>query len=201
MADAESASVSCASTSTRAGHAGLRRSSHTSGRERHPARVTSISLTSTCHRCATTWRGSSAPYLWSWITHSTVVSWIASKRPVALERVGPFNVGAFFLSGRDGTLILTALVTAILLKVVLECIVWAKGRVVGRIKGADTRRGRVVAALSLPVLEAGSTALILWFTDVLLGDAVYLGAFWSVTLLVVVLMLARAGVRAFIKEK
>ncbi|WP_314424138.1 hypothetical protein [uncultured Microbacterium sp.] len=90
---------------------------------------------------------------------------------------------------------LTSLATAILLKVVLEVIVWAKGRVIGRIKGALTRRARVTAALALPVLAAGSKALILWLTDIVFGDAVHLGGFWAVTLLVLSLMLARALVR------
>lgn len=93
---------------------------------------------------------------------------------------------------------LTSLATAMLLKIVLEGIMWAKERVIGRIRGADTRRRKVIAALALPVLGAGSKALILWLTDVLLGDAVYLGGFWAVTLLVITLMAARALVRKFV---
>ncbi len=93
---------------------------------------------------------------------------------------------------------LTSLATAILLKVALECVIWAKERVVARVKGADTRGGKVLAALGLPVLGAGSKALILWLTDLLFGDAVYLGGFWAVTLLVITLMAGRALVRAVI---
>lgn len=93
---------------------------------------------------------------------------------------------------------LTSLATAILLKVVLEAILWAKKRVVTRIKTADTRRGRVVAAIALPILGAGSKGLILWLSDVVLRDAVYLGGFWAVTLLIVALMLSRALVRRIV---
>jgi hypothetical protein len=52
--------------------------------------------------------------------------------------------------------------------------------------------------VSLVVVAAGSKALILWLTDAALGNAVYLGGFFAVTLLVVTLMLARAGVRRVI---
>jgi len=90
---------------------------------------------------------------------------------------------------------LVSLATAVLLKIALEGVIWAKNRVVRRIRGAHTRARKVAAALVLPVLGAGSKALILWLTDVLFGDAVYLGGFWSVTLLVITLMIARSLVR------
>lgn len=95
---------------------------------------------------------------------------------------------------------LASVITAILLKVVLEAVVWVKTRVVNRIKKTDTVRVKVVSAVGLALLGGGSKALILWLTDLVLGDAVYLGGFWSVTLLVVILMLARAGVRATLKQ-
>lgn len=90
---------------------------------------------------------------------------------------------------------LMSLATAVLLKVALEVIIWAKERVIRRIKAADTRARKVLSALTLPVLGAGSKALILWLTDALFGDAVYLGGFWAVTLLVITLMVARSFVR------
>ncbi len=95
---------------------------------------------------------------------------------------------------------LTSLVTAVLLKLVLEVVVVVrmKTRIVGRIKSAETPRGKAISSVSLVVVAAGSKALILWLTDVVLGDAVYLGGFFAVTLLVVTLMLARAGVRRVI---
>ncbi len=96
---------------------------------------------------------------------------------------------------------LASLVTAILLKVALEGVIWVKGRIVRRIKDSKTRRARFTAAVSLPILGAGSKALILWLTDVILGDAVYLGGFWAVTLLVITLMAARALVRRITVEE
>ncbi len=94
---------------------------------------------------------------------------------------------------------LTSLVTAILLKLVLEVVVRVKKMIVGRIKGAETARAKAVSTVSLVVAAAGSKALILWLTDAILGDAVHLGGFFAVTLLVVTLMLARAGVRRVIR--
>lgn len=94
---------------------------------------------------------------------------------------------------------LTSLATAILLKLVLEIVVRAKTGIVRRIRGAATSRGKVVAACALVLVAAGSKALILWLTDLVLGDAVHLGGFLSVTLLVVTLMLSRAAVRAILK--
>lgn len=94
---------------------------------------------------------------------------------------------------------LTSLVTAILLKLVLEVVVRVKTRIVGRMKSAETPRVKAVSAVSLVIVAAGSKALILWLTDAVLGDAVYLGGFFAVTLLVVTLMLARAGVRCVTK--
>lgn len=93
---------------------------------------------------------------------------------------------------------LTSLVTALLLKLVLELVVRVKTAVLARIRDAQTARVRALAAIGLVLAGAGSKALILWLTDVVLGDAVSLGGFLSVTLLVVVLMLARAGVRRLI---
>ncbi len=93
-----------------------------------------------------------------------------------------------------------SLLTAILLKLALEAIVWAKVRIVQRIKGADTTRGRLVASASLVALSALSKALILWLTDVVLGDNVHLGGFWSVTLLVVALMACRALLRRLVAD-
>lgn len=93
---------------------------------------------------------------------------------------------------------LTSLATAILLKIVLEVVVHLKTRIISRFENADSTRVRIIAGASLSLLGGGSKALLLWLTDALLGDAVYLGGFFAVTLLVVVLMLARWGVRRLI---
>ncbi len=49
------------------------------------------------------------------------------------------------------------------------------------------------------MVAIGSKAVILWFTDVILGDAVHLGGFFAVTLLVVVLMVVRTLLRGLIR--
>ena len=90
---------------------------------------------------------------------------------------------------------LLALLTAILLKVVLELVLVVKKRVVARIRAAPTPVGRVVNALSLVLVMAGSKFLVLELTALAFGDFVQLGGFFSVTALILTLMLARAGMR------
>ncbi|WP_239071066.1 hypothetical protein [Cellulomonas chitinilytica] len=93
-----------------------------------------------------------------------------------------------------------SLLTAVLLKVALEVVLRVKGRVVARFRAATTRRARVVAALALWVVAAGSKLVVLWLVDVVFGDAVSLGGFVPVTLLVVALLGSRAGVRRLLGE-
>lgn len=90
---------------------------------------------------------------------------------------------------------LLALLTAVLLKVVLEIVVWAKKRLISRIRGTKRSLARAVSVLTLVVLLPGSKLLVLAAVDLIFGDAVYLGGFFSVTLLIIVLMLARGLVR------
>lgn len=94
---------------------------------------------------------------------------------------------------------LVSLATAILLKLVLEVVIRLKGKIIARFKNAGTVRVRIVSIATLVLLGGGSKALIIWLTDIILGDAVFLGGFLSVTLLVVTLMLARLGVRAILE--
>lgn len=88
-----------------------------------------------------------------------------------------------------------SLLTAVLLKVVLEVVLAAKDRVKARFEAATTVAGKALAGLLLWLLMAGSKFVILELIVLVFGDAVSLGSFWSVTALIVVLMLARAGVR------
>ncbi len=90
---------------------------------------------------------------------------------------------------------LVTLLTAVLLKIVLEVVMVAKTAVVGRIKAARTTQRRIVGAFSLLLVGPGSKFLVLWLTDLVFGDRVYLGGFWQVTALIVTLMLARFAVR------
>ena len=88
-----------------------------------------------------------------------------------------------------------SVLTAILLKVVLEVVVVLKTAVVSRLRAARTGRGKVAAALSLWVVAAGSKLVVLELVDLVFGDAVYLGGFVAVTVLVVALIASRAAVR------
>lgn len=94
---------------------------------------------------------------------------------------------------------LTSLLTAIILKLVLEVLLFAKFKILARMKESKAPRVRAVAAFMFVLLTASGKAFILWIIDLVFGDAVYLGGFFAVTLLVVTLILARAGVRAILK--
>ena len=93
---------------------------------------------------------------------------------------------------------LLALLTAILLKVVLEVVVWAKKWLIGRIRGAQTVAVRVVNAVALLLVLPGSKFLVLELVAWVFGGYVYLGGFFQVTGLIIVLMLARGGVRRLV---
>lgn len=91
---------------------------------------------------------------------------------------------------------LFALLTAIL----LEFVLLAKKKVVGRLRSAPTPAGRVVSAAGLVLVMAGSKFVVLELTALLFGDAVRLGGFFQVTALIICLMLSRAGVRRLVAE-
>ncbi len=88
-----------------------------------------------------------------------------------------------------------SLLTAVLLKGVLEVVVAAKNRVKARFRQASTPIGKVVAAVLLWLVLFGSKFLVLETVDLVFGDRVSLGGFFSVTLLILALLLSRAGVR------
>lgn len=88
-----------------------------------------------------------------------------------------------------------SILTAALLKLVLEGVLWVKGRVVGRIRSASTVAARVVSIVMLGLILPGSKFVLLLLEDLLFGEAMSLGGFWSVTLLVIALTLSRWGVR------
>jgi hypothetical protein len=88
-----------------------------------------------------------------------------------------------------------SLLTAVLLKLSLELVLIVKARVVTRFRGATAVRARLAAALLLWATAAGSKIVVLELVNLVFGDAVSLGGFVSVTLLVVTLLLSRAAVR------
>jgi len=88
-----------------------------------------------------------------------------------------------------------SLLTAVLLKGVLEIVVAAKNRVKARFRQASTPIGKVVAAVLLWVVLFGSKFLVLVFRD-----RVSLGGFFSVTALILVLLVSRAVVRRLLQQ-
>lgn len=93
-----------------------------------------------------------------------------------------------------------SLLTALLLKLVLEAVVWCKDRVKGRFKAATTVQGKLGAGLLLWVLMVGSKFVVLELVALFFADQVKLGGFWSVTGLILLLLLARFGVRRLLNE-
>jgi len=92
-----------------------------------------------------------------------------------------------------------SLLTAVLLKGVLEIVVAAKNRVKARFRKAATPAGKAVAAVMLWAVLFGSKFLVLEVVDLVFGNRVSLGGFFSVTGLIIALMLARAAVRRLLQ--
>lgn len=88
-----------------------------------------------------------------------------------------------------------SLLTAVLLKFALELVLIVKGRLASRFHGARTAAGKVGAGLALWAAAVGSKFAVLELVNLLFGDAVSLGGFLSVTLLILALLLSRAAVR------
>ncbi len=93
-----------------------------------------------------------------------------------------------------------SLLTAALLKVALEVVILLKGRILTGLRAADTRRGKLSGAVALWVVAAGSKLAVLELVDLVFGDAVSLGGFIPVTLLVVALLASRAAVRRLLYD-
>lgn len=95
---------------------------------------------------------------------------------------------------------LLALLTAILLKVVLELVLRVKKKVVGGLRSAQTPTARVAGILALLFVMAGSKFVVLELTALAFGDSVQLGGFFAVTALILTLMLARHGTRYLVGD-
>ena len=93
-----------------------------------------------------------------------------------------------------------SLLTAALLKITLEVLIVLKSEILTRLRAADTRRAKLAAAVSLWVVAAGSKLVVLELVDLVFGDAVSLGGFIPVTLLVVALLASRAAVRRLLYD-
>ena len=93
-----------------------------------------------------------------------------------------------------------SLLTAVLLKLVLEAVIILKTRVIDRLRAAPSKRGKAAAAVALWAVAAGSKFVVLELVDLVFGDAVSLGGFIPVTLLVVALLASRAAVRRLLYD-
>ena len=93
-----------------------------------------------------------------------------------------------------------SLFTAVLLKGVLEVVVVAKNRVKTRFRQASAPIGKVLAAVLLWVVLFGSKFLVLEVVNLAFGERVSLGGFFSVTLLILTLLLSRAAVRRLLQR-
>ena len=88
-----------------------------------------------------------------------------------------------------------SLLTALLLKVVLELVVLLKNRIKRLVKASNSVVGKALAGLLLWGLLIGSKFVVLEMVALIFGGQVRLGGFWAVTGLILALLFARAGVR------
>jgi hypothetical protein len=93
-----------------------------------------------------------------------------------------------------------SLLTAVLLKGVLEVVVAAKNWAKARFRQASTPIGKMVAAVLLWVVLFGSKFLVLEAVALVFDARVSLGGFFSVTLLILALLLSRAAVRSLLQR-
>lgn len=91
-----------------------------------------------------------------------------------------------------------SLLTAVLLKLVLEVVLRLKRAVLARRRAATARVAKAAAALTLWVIAAGSKVVVLEIVDLVFGDRVSLGGFIPVTLLVIALLISRSVVHRFL---
>lgn len=91
-----------------------------------------------------------------------------------------------------------SLLTAVLLKLVLEVVVVIKDRVKKRFKEATTTGAKVAAGAMLWAVLVGSKFVVLELVALVFADSVQLGGFVSVTALILVLLASRTGVRTWV---
>lgn len=130
--------------------------------------------------------------------HRPVRTWLAARPADVVDvfvYVVVLNLAVQYLPKVLSENFSLSLLTAVLLKLALEVVLVVKGAVLSRLRAASTRLARTLLALALWVVAAGSKFVVLWLVDLVFGDAVQLGGFLSVTLLVVTLLVARRAVR------
>ena len=105
------------------------------------------------------------------------------------------NIAVEYLPAVISETFTLSLLTAVLLKLVLEVVVAVKNRVKARFKTATTAIGRVGAGLLLWLVLVGSKFVVLELVAFVFRGQVYLGGFFAVTGLIILLLLAHKGVR------
>ena len=93
-----------------------------------------------------------------------------------------------------------SLLTAVLLKLILEVVVALKDRVKGRLKAATSLTGRIASGILLWALLVGSKFAVLEAVSVVFQGQVQLGGFFAVTGLILALLISRAGVRRLLRD-
>ncbi len=88
-----------------------------------------------------------------------------------------------------------SLLTAVVLKITLEVVVALKNRAKRRFRTATGTLGKGVALLLLWLLLVASKFVVIELIALVFSGQVELGGFWAVTGLLLVLLLARSGVR------
>jgi hypothetical protein len=131
-------------------------------------------------------------------THASVRRWMR-QRPADVMDVFVYvvvlNLAVQYVPSVISETFTLSLLTAVLLKVALEAVIFLKIRILSRFRAATTKPARWAAGALLWIAAAGSKIVVLEMVDLVFGDAVSLGNFISVTLLVVALLLSRAAVR------
>lgn len=93
-----------------------------------------------------------------------------------------------------------SLFTAVLLKLVLELVVLVKNQVKRHIKQAPRLIGKVAGVIVLWLVLVGSKFVVLELVALSFAGSVQLGGFFAVTGLILVLLVARAGVRWLLED-
>ncbi len=86
-----------------------------------------------------------------------------------------------------------SLLTAVLLTAILKVVVAAKNWAKARFRAASTPRGKVIAAVLLWLVLFGSKFLVLEAVALVFGARVSLGGFFSVTALILTLLVSQAA--------
>lgn len=133
----------------------------------------------------------------------TVRRWIVARRADVIDLfvyVVVLNLAIEYVPSVISESFTLSLLTAVLLKIVLELVLLLKSHIVARFRAASGPLSKLAAALALWVVAAGSKLVVLKLVDLVFGDAVSLGGFIPVTLLVITLLASRAAVRRLLDD-